>query len=175
MKVNRNKSLKIFQIEKVKKANDKFNSQSNLNNKSLYQLYYDKRKYPDFKITFTERNEYRGTDDDETIIEYIEKAKFATCKIEINESQYGSGFFCKIPYQEDENILINVLLTCEHVLEYDSVFSDKDLKIIVNNEEKIISLKKKRKRWSNKIMDYSCIEILKEDNIKDYYILDIKY
>jgi hypothetical protein len=50
MKVNRNKSLKIFQIEKVKKANDKYNSQSNLNNKSLYKLYYDKRKYPDFKI-----------------------------------------------------------------------------------------------------------------------------
>ena len=132
------------------------------------------KKYPDFKITITERNEYRGTDDDETILEYVEKAKFATCKIEINESQYGSGFFCKIPYQEDENILINVLLTCEHVLEYDVVFSDKDLKIIVNNEEKIISLKKKRKRWSNKIMDYSCIEILKEDNIKDYYILDDK-
>ena len=80
------------------------------------------KKYPDFKITFTERNEYKGTDDDETIIEYIEKAKFSTCKIEINESKYGSGFFCKIPYQEDENILINVLLTCEHVLEYDTVF-----------------------------------------------------
>jgi hypothetical protein len=50
MKVNRNKSLKIFQIEKVKKSNTNLNSQTNLNSKSLYQLYYDKKKYPDFKI-----------------------------------------------------------------------------------------------------------------------------
>ena len=50
MKVNRNKSLKIFQIEKVKKANDNLKSQSNLNSKSLYHLYYEKKKYPDFKI-----------------------------------------------------------------------------------------------------------------------------
>ena len=50
MKVNRNKSLKIFQIKKMKKAKDKLNSQMNMNNKSLYQLYYDKQKYPDFKI-----------------------------------------------------------------------------------------------------------------------------
>lgn len=50
MKVNRNKSLKIFQIEKGKKSYNKLNSQTNLNSKSLYQLYYDKKKYPDFKI-----------------------------------------------------------------------------------------------------------------------------
>jgi len=50
MKVNRNKSLKIFQIEKGKKSYSKLNSQTNLNSKSLYQLYYDKKKYPDFKI-----------------------------------------------------------------------------------------------------------------------------
>ena len=49
MKVNRNKSLKIFQIEKVEKSNN-LNSQTNLNSKSLYQLYHDKKKYPDFKI-----------------------------------------------------------------------------------------------------------------------------
>ena len=50
MKVNRNKSLKIFQIKKMKKAKDKLNSQMDMNSKSLYQLYYDKQKYPDFKI-----------------------------------------------------------------------------------------------------------------------------
>lgn len=50
MRVNRNKSLKIFQIEKVRKANENLHSQMNLNSKSLYQLYYDKKKYPDFKV-----------------------------------------------------------------------------------------------------------------------------
>ena len=42
----------------------------------------------------------------------------------------------------------------------------------MNDEEKIISLKKERKRWSDKKMDFSCIEILKEDKIEDYYRLD---
>ena len=121
-----------------------------------------------------EVSDAKGTIDDEVIIEYIEKAKYSTCKIEIDDNKYGSGFFCKIPFQEDENILINVLLTNEHVLEYDDVFSEKDIKLIVNNEKKIISLKKQRKRWSSKELDYSCIEILKEDKIQDFYMLDDK-
>ena len=32
------------------------------------------KKYPDLKITFTERNEYKGTDDDETIIKKCRKS-----------------------------------------------------------------------------------------------------
>ena len=128
-------------------------------------------------ITFKIKNEVsdnRGTIDDEAMIEYLEKAKYATCKIEINDSKYGSGFFCKIPSKDNGNILIDVLLTNEHVLDYNYVFSKSDLKLVVNNKEKIISLKEERKRWSNKTLDYSCIEILKQDNIKDFYCLDDK-
>ena len=128
---------------------------------------------PKLKIKNEASNE-RGTIDDEAMNEYIAKAKNATFKIEINEHKHGSGFFCKIPYQEDENILIDILLTNEHVLAYDEVFSRKDIKLIVNNEEKIISLKKQRKRWSSKELDYSCVEILKEDKIRDFYLLDEK-
>ncbi len=128
-------------------------------------------------INFQIKNEIsdnRGTIDDEAMSEYLEKAKYATCKIELNDSKYGSGFFCKIPSKDEENILINVLLTNEHVLEYDYVFSERDIKLIVNNKEKIISLKEERKRWSNKNLDYSCIEIIKQDKIKDFYGLDDK-
>ena len=126
-----------------------------------------------FKIK-NEISDNKGVIDDETMIEYLEKAKYATCKIELNNSKYGSGFFCKIPSKDDENILMNVLLTNEHVLEYDDVFSEKEIKLIVNNKEKIISLKEERKRWSNKNLDYSCIEIIKQDQIKDFYYLDDK-
>lgn len=128
-------------------------------------------------IKFQIKNEIsdnRGTIDDEAMSEYLEKAKYATFKIELNDSKYGSGFFCKIPSKDDENILINVLLTNEHLLEYDYVFSERDIKLIVNNKEKIISLKEERKRWSNKNLDYSCIEIIKQDKIKDLYGLDDK-
>ena len=53
------------------------------------------------------------------------------------------------------------------------LFSDKDIKIIIDNKEKIIPLKKERKRWSNKGIDYSCIEILEEVNLgNNYYLLD---
>lgn len=111
--------------------------------------------------------------DIETYTDFIEKSKYTTCKIiNENEKKYGSGFFCKIPYTNDNNILLNVLITCEHVLGEYSVFSDKNIKIIVNDKEKIISLKKNRKRWINKDLDYSCIEIIEDDNIDDYYYLD---
>ena len=124
-------------------------------------------------LIYNEASDGRGMIDDETIIEYIEKAKNSICKIE-SDSGYGSGFFCKIPLQEDGNILLNVLLTNEHVINYADAFSEKDIKLIVDDKEKIISLKKQRKRWSNKKMDYTCIEILKEDEIKDFYTLDDK-
>ena len=81
-------------------------------------------------------------------------------------------FFCKIPYTKNKNLFLNVLITCEHVLTEDIVFSNKNIKLKVNDKEKIIPLEKERKRWSNKEMDYSCIEILKEDNILKYYQLD---
>jgi hypothetical protein len=110
---------------------------------------------------------------DKTTLEYIKKAEKSTCYIiNTKDNQRGSGFFCKIPYTKEENILLNVLITCEHVLSKEIVFSHEDIKLIVNDKEKVFSLKKQRKKWSNKEMDYSCIEILKEDNIEDYYRLD---
>ena len=42
----------------------------------------------------------------------------------------------------------------------------------VNNAIKNISLSKKRKKMSSEELDYSCIEILDDDGIDDYYQLD---
>ena len=115
----------------------------------------------------------RGVFYDEDILQFMEKAKNSTCII-INEEGYGSGFFCRIPYTEDGNSYLNALLTCQHVLQKEIVSSnDKDIKIIINNEDKIITLKKTRKKWYNEILDYSCIEIKEEDNIdNDFYQID---
>ena len=109
------------------------------------------------------------------MLEYINKAKYSTCQIfmdDKNDNLYGSGFFCRIPYTENDNNLLNVLLTCEHVLKKDIVYSKKDIKIKVNDAIKKISLSKKRKKWSSEELDYSCIEILDDDGIDDYYQLD---
>jgi len=51
------------------------------------------------------------------------------------------------------------------------VYSNNTIKIKVNNEIKNLSLKH-RKKWSNKTLDYSCIEIMNEDEIDDFYQLD---
>ena len=43
------------------------------------------------------------------ISEYLEKTKKAVCEIIIS-NEFGSGFFCKIPYTEDNNALLPVLI-----------------------------------------------------------------
>ena len=123
-----------------------------------------------FKISPEVSNE-KGTEDDDAMYQYIEKARNATCQILLNDGNYGSGFFCRIPYTKNDNLLLNVLLTCEHVLKQDIIFSDNEIKIKVYDTVKNIPLKN-RKKWSNKKMDYSCIEILEEDEINDFYNLD---
>ena len=120
-----------------------------------------------------EKANSRGVFYDKNMTQFMEKSRDSTCKI-INGGEYGSGFFCRIPYKEDEDSYINVLLTCEHVLKKDIVFSkDRDIKVVINDIEKIITLKKTRKKWSNEALDYSCIEIKETDNLdNDYYQLD---
>ena len=69
-------------------------------------------------------------------IEFLQKAEKAICQIIMPNGGFGSGFFCKIPYTENNNILLPVLITCNHVLNKDSINS-KDLTIILNGEKKL--------------------------------------
>jgi len=45
----------------------------------------------------------------------------------------------------------------------------KDIKLFGKNLEKSLALSNERKIFTNKDLDYTCIEILKEDNIKKYF------
>ena len=103
---------------------------------------------------------------------FVEKAKNAVCEICESTQKFGSGFFCKIPYTQNNNILLPVLLTNNHVLSEDSFKND--IKIKINGETKFISLKD-RKKWTDKEIDFTCIEIKEEeDNIHTFYNLDDK-
>ena len=105
------------------------------------------------------------------IANYLNKAFKAICEIKLSNG-FGSGFFCKIPYTENDNLLLPVLMSCYHVLSKDFLNSKDDIKIVINDENKTISLKG-RKIWINEKMDYTCIEIKeKEDNIHTFYNLD---
>ena len=86
----------------------------------------------------------------------------------------GTGFFCEI---EDENIPIKYcLFTNNHVLNESNIEIDK----IINFEyykdgkyiEKEIKMEKNRKVYTNKELDYTCIEILESDDINNYFKID---
>ena len=86
------------------------------------------------------------------------------CEI-MKEDEYGVGFFSKINYKNNE---IYCLLTNNHVLSKDDL--ENDIKIKIDGETKILSLKG-RKKWTNKEMDFTCIEIKEEeDNIHTFFI-----
>ena len=112
----------------------------------------------------------KGMIDGESMINFLEKAKISICKICLTKG-FGSGFFCKIPYTEDNNHFIPVLITCNHVLSKDLIKIN-NINIILNGQPKTISLNH-RKIWTDENIDFTCIEIKeKEDNINTFFNLD---
>ena len=87
-----------------------------------------------------------------------EKKVSATCKI--LSGNEGSGFFCEIKVN---NKLMKVLFTNNHVINN----LNSDIKIEHNREKKIIKLNN-RFKYTNEELDYTCIEILKEDGFNNY-------
>ena len=102
------------------------------------------------------------------------KAKQAICRILILENDgYGSGFFCKIKDPKDEDRILRVLFTCNHVLNKEKLIKQKQIILEINKQNKKIDLQK-RKIWTNddKSLDYTCIEIFKTDGIQYFLNID---
>ena len=113
----------------------------------------------------------KGMIDASTIIEFSQKAIKAVFEIKLLEG-FGSGYFCKIPYTENDNLLLPVLITNHHVLSKELLESQNDIEIIIDGVTKILPLKQ-RKIWNDKDIDFTCIEIKEqEDNIHTFYNLD---
>ena len=101
--------------------------------------------------------------------DFLIKASSCICKIKLN-SGYGIGFFCKIPLTQKKELL-NALIISYHLLNKENLLSSND--IIIEIDKKEIKLSKKNRRiYYNSELDYSCIEILKKDKIKDFYTID---
>jgi len=99
------------------------------------------------------------------------KAKEGICKILLENNGYGTGFFVKIEDPEEEGKIMKVLFTCNHVLKKEFLYKYKKLTLELNNKEIIINLNKRR-IWTNSEIDYTCIEIFKNDNIKYCFNID---
>ena len=118
-----------------------------------------------------ENSDEKGMINGYAIMNYMQKAIYAVCEICLSKG-FGSGFFCKIPYTQNNNNLLPALITNNHVLSKDAL--ENDITIKLNFETKIISLKG-RKKWTDEKLDFTCIEIKEEeDNIHTFFNLDDK-
>ena len=98
----------------------------------------------------------------------IEQMENNICKIKIGNEQ-GTGFFCKIPFQN-----MKVFITNNHIINENILYKKGgkiSLKIKIENEIKIINLDN-RKKYTNKEYDITIIEIKDNDNINNYLELD---
>ena len=122
-------------------------------------------------IIKNEKSDEKGMINVNALMNYLPKAKKAICEIDL-EKGFGSGFFCKIPYTENNNVLLPVLLTNNHVLSRDELNSIDYIIINIDGEGKAIPLKQ-RKKWTDEKIDFTCIEIKEEeDDIHTFFQLD---
>ena len=99
----------------------------------------------------------------------LKKSNTATCKI-ISESEngkplHGTGFFCNIP------LLGKVLFTNNHILNKNSIKEGEIIKCRYKYELKKFEIKNRR-CYTNEDLDYTCIQILDEDKIEDFFEIE---
>ena len=98
----------------------------------------------------------------------------ALCKIikelKNNLGKFGTGFFCEI--KDKEIPFERALFTNNHVLDETDIENNKEIEIEYLNEKKYIKMTRNRRKFTNKSLDYTCIEIFKEDNITKFFEID---
>jgi len=103
-------------------------------------------------------------------IEELYRYESAICIIKVENSGSGTGFFCEI---NDEAIPFKIaLFTNNHVLNEESIDINKEIKIEYCKEEKILKITENRKVFTNKDLDYTCIEIFDSDKINKFFKFD---
>ena len=104
----------------------------------------------------------------------IEQMENCICKIYPNKGGTGTGFFCKIPFN---NNLLPVLITNNHILNEKDIDNNQIIKLLINNKVKQIEIDSSRKKYTNsdKNIDITIIEIIpNKDGIQNYLEIDEK-
>ena len=105
----------------------------------------------------------KGMQNDESQEPFLAKAKEAVCRIRYNSAS-GTGFFI--------GILGGIfLITNNHVYPQDSEITGNFIDITINGKTRTINVEG-RQKWTNKDMDFTCIEMKKYDDIKTPFSLD---
>ena len=96
---------------------------------------------------------------------YLQKEN-ATCKLITGN---GTGFFCELQLK---NNTMKVLLTCNHVLTENLIKKNSTITFKHQDTIKNLNINEKRFVCTNEELDYTCIQILNEDNLHDYFKID---
>ena len=96
---------------------------------------------------------------------YLKKTN-ATCKLITGK---GTGFFCELQLQ---NNTMKVLLTCNHVLTENLIKNNSTITFKHQDTIKNLKINEKRFVCTNEELDYTCIQILNEDKLSDYFEID---
>ena len=104
------------------------------------------------------------------ILEQMEKC---ICKIYKDGGNKGTGFFCKINYNNKD---LPILMTNYHVIDDKYIKENKKITITINDDKecKIIELKD-RIIYTDEKKDVTIIEIKKKDKINNYMDVDKRY
>ena len=101
----------------------------------------------------------------------VEQMKKNICQIRVENTQ-GTGFFCKIPYP-DMNNMLPVLITNNHVINEELLINNAKIFISIQEDENIKEMRLDNKiKYTNRDYDVTIIEVKEEDNIKSYLELD---
>ena len=109
----------------------------------------------------------------ETTEKIIEQMKNCVCKINTENGQKGTGFFCKIPFPDFEHLL-PILITNNHVID-ESILENEKNKVILllNNDKEIKEIQiENRIKYTNKEYDITFIELKDNDGITKFLELD---
>ena len=139
---------------------------SNENTKNIFIEINDNRIKNFYKL-----NNFDGDFNEEMRNEIKKQGTNFICDILLTIK--GSGFFCQISYNNEN---INVLFTNNHVINKDLLSIGQKIRLIYKGNYKDIEIKKNRLIWTDSRnydegLDYTCIQILKEDgfNIKNIF------
>ena len=101
----------------------------------------------------------------------LEQMTNCICKVKNNQI-IGTGFFCKIPY--NNNIQIYALITSYQIINEFYLNQYNYINLLINdyNQAKIINLDPSRNVYFNKMYNTTIIELKEYDNINNYLELD---
>ena len=174
-KIEKIKNIKIYEIIEEK---DKLYVVMDNNNKVTDQ--FDELMMSD-ELDFKKEAILKGHGNPITKEEIIDlfKMENSICKISFeklidNEVKIGkgTGFFCEI----DDFPIKHALFTNNHVLDEYNIKKGNIINIEYYKKSSLIKKKikidEKRRVFTNKKLDYTCIEIFESDDIKDYFKID---